>query len=577
MGYMIIDGKTVPFDSETNILQVIRRAGIEMPTFCYYSELSVYGACRLCVFEDKWGGVQASCSTPPKDGMEIRTNTLKLQRHRKMILELLLASHCRDCTTCEKSGACRLQELASRFGIRNIRFPNTSPVRTIDESSPAIIRNPNKCILCGDCVRTCAEKQGMGILDFAHRGASMEVTPAFNRPIGKTDCVNCGQCASVCPTGAIVIRNDTQKVWNVLRKKDTRVIAQVAPAVRVAIGEEFGIESGRNSMGLMSAALRKLGFDEVYDTRVGADLTVTEESKEFFERFENGTKLPLLTSCCPGWVSFVEKRHPDFAQNLSTTKSPIQLFGSVLKDQARKERTAAEKEGSPRRDTVVVAIGPCTAKKYEAGRPEFVSDDGIRDVDIVITTHELATMIKEAGILFSDLEPEAPDMPYGLGSGAGVIFGVTGGVTEAILRCALQDRSAQALHDIEYNGVRGNGALKELTVEICGKPCRIAVVHGLKTAGRLLKKIRSGEVYYDFIEVMACPEGCISGAGQPLTHAPARKARAKGLYLADKLCLLKRSDENPVVTSVYQNMTAEEIHKTMHIHYGAGESGHVCV
>jgi len=568
MGNMIIDGKHVKFDQETNILQVIRRAGIDMPTFCYYSELSVYGACRLCVFEDKWGGVQASCSTPPKDGMEIKTNTLALQKHRKMILELLLSSHCRDCTTCEKSGSCRLQELAGRFGIRSIRFPNTLPTRAIDTSSQAIVRDPNKCILCGDCVRTCAEKQGMGILDFAFRGSKMEVMPAFNRPIGETDCVNCGQCASVCPTGAIVIRNDTQKVWNVLRKKNTRVIAQIAPAVRVAIGEEFGIDPGHNSMGLICAALRKLGFDEVYDTRVGADLTVIEESKEFFDRFENGTKLPLFTSCCPGWVRFVEMKHPEFIPNLSTTKSPIQIFGAVLKANARKSAEDSKRADvtAPQKATVVVSIAPCTAKKFEAGRPEFVVESD-RDVDIVITTHELASMIREAGILFADIEPEAPDMPYGLGSGAGVIFGVTGGVTEAILRCALQDRSAQALHEIEFTGVRGEMEFKEVTVQICGKPCRIAVVHGLKNADTLLNRIRAGETYYDFVEVMACPEGCISGAGQPVTPASARQARARGLYRADKLCLLKRSDENPIITPIYQDMSAEEVHKIMHVHY----------
>ena len=565
MSYMTIDGLQVEFENEKNVLEVIRKAGIDMPTFCYYSELSVYGACRLCVFENKWGGVEAGCSTPPKDGMEIKTNTLALQKHRKMILELLLASHCRDCTTCEKSGSCRLQELASRFGIRDIRFPNTSPLREIDRSSRAIIRNPNKCILCGDCVRTCEEKQGMGILDFAYRGSKMEVMPAFNRPIGTTDCVNCGQCASVCPTGAIVIRNDTQKVWNVLRRKNTRVIAQIAPAVRVAIGEEFGIDSGVNTMGVLVAALRKLGFDDVYDTRVGADLTVMEESKEFFERFESGTNLPLLTSCCPGWVRYVETRHPEFLPNVSTTKSPIQIFGAFLKHEARKARSTGTAM-DPYKETIVVSISPCTAKKYEADRPELVTD-GEKDVDISITTQELASMIKEAGIVFSEIDAEAPDMPFGLGSGAGVIFGVTGGVTEAILRCALQDRSAKTLRDIQFTGVRGESHLKEVTVEICGKPCRVAIVHGLKNAGLLLDRIKAGEANYDFIEVMACPEGCISGAGQPHTNAAARKARARGLYRADKLCLLKRSDENPVIGPIYQTLSDEEIHHIMHASY----------
>lgn len=552
MGYMIIDGQRVEFTDEKNILQVIRKAGIELPTFCYHSELSIYGACRMCVVEDKWGGIIASCSTPPKEGMEIQTNTPKLQKHRRMILELLLANHDRDCTSCPKSGRCKLQELAVRFGITRIRFNRSQKSLPIDDSSCAIVRNPNKCIMCGDCVRVCEEVQGVGVLAFAHRGSNIRVTPAFNKRLADVDCVNCGQCRIVCPTGALVIKNETDKVWNALHNEKKRVVAQIAPAVRVAIGEEFGIPPGEVTIGKVVAALKKLGFDEVYDTGLGADLTVMEESKEFLERLEKGEKLPLFTSCCPGWVKYAEQKYPELREHISSCRSPQQMFAAVVKELSRETGEAKERE------TFMVSIMPCTAKKYEAARPEFTKD-GERDVDVVITTQELCIMLKQAGILFNELEPEALDMPFGLASGAGIIFGVTGGVAEAVLRRCYTEKTSNVLKDIAFTGVRGMKGIKEASVNIEGREIRIAVVHGLKNAENLIKAIKSGEKKYDFVEVMACPGGCIGGAGQPLPESPdVFMKRAKGLYNVDRSSQIKRSEENPMILALYEGILKDK-------------------
>ena len=500
------------------------------------------------------GGISTSCSTPPKDGMEIKTNTPKLQKHRKMIIELLLANHDRDCTTCEKNGRCKLQELAIRFGIKNVRFGERKEVLPIDNSSTSIIRNPNKCILCGDCVRVCEEVQGVGVLGFAHRGSKIQVMPAFGKALKDVDCVNCGQCRVVCPTGALIIRNETDKVWNALHNNKKRVVAQIAPAVRVAIGEEFGMAPGEVTIGKIVAALKKLGFDEVYDTSLAADLTVMEESKEFAGRLKNGEKLPLFTSCCPAWVKYAKQKYPELDDNISSCKSPQQMFGTVIKEYYR---NVAEKDG---RETVLVSVMPCTAKKYEAQIPEFETE-GTRDVDVVLTTQELCIMLKQAGIVFNELEPEALDMPFGLASGAGVIFGVTGGVTEAVLRRVVEDKSSNSLKNITFVGIRGMEGIKEATIVLGEKELKIAVVNGLKNAERLVEMIKSGEKQYDFIEVMACTGGCIGGAGQPLPGSQTvRKLRAKGIYSADKVSQIKRSEENPTVASVYDTVLKGKEH-----------------
>lgn len=559
--YMIIDGERVPFTDEKNILAVIRKAGIILPTFCYYSDLSIYGACRMCVVEDNRGGIVASCSTPPKNGMEIRTNTPQLYYHRKRILELLLAAHCRDCTTCEKNGKCKLQELANRFSIPSVRFENTNPIRPIDTSSKAIVRNPNKCILCGDCVRVCSEIQHVGAIDFAHRGSDMEISTAFGRDIADTNCVNCGQCAAVCPTGAITIKNDTHDVWQAIHSEDKRVVVQIAPAVRVAIGEAYGYEPGENTIGKLIASLRMLGVDAIFDTSVGADLTIMEESEELVESLEEeGRKFPLFTSCCPGWIRFVETKYPHLMPYVSTSKSPMQMFGAVIKEYYRKLDKKEHKE------TVSVAIMPCTAKKYEASREEF-KKDGVPYVDYVLTSEEVIGMLKEIGIRFDRLEPEAYDMPFSIFSGAGVIFGATGGVTEAAVRRVVEDKSHKALKEIEFSGVRGMEGTKEFSVDLDGRTVRIGIVSGLGNADRLIRKIESGEEHFDFVEVMACAGGCVAGAGQPFARSTEKRMRAEGLYKNDKALQIKRSEDNPVVDALYKDLLKNREHDLLHVHY----------
>lgn len=557
MSYMTINNRRVAFTDEKNVLSVIRKSGIDLPTFCYHSELSTYGACRMCVVEDDRGRVFASCSETPRDGMVIYTNTPRLQHHRKMILELLLASHCRDCTTCRENGVCVLQKLARQLGINYVRFENTKPQLPIDETSDCIVLDSNKCILCGDCVRTCEEIQGIGVLDFAFRGSKMQVTPAFNRRMAETDCVGCGQCRSVCPTGAITIKYNVSPVWREVADPNTRVVVQIAPAVRVAIGDKFGIPKGENSLGKLVAALRRMGFDEIYDTNFGADLTVMEESKELLERLESGQNLPLFTSCCPGWVKFCENRFPELRGHISTCRSPQQMFGALLKEEARMNE-------ADKRRTVVVSIMPCTAKKAEILRPEHMTE-GEQDVDYVLTTTEVTRMIQETGIDLAVIEPEALDMPFGISSGAGAIFGVTGGVTEAVLRRLMNSSNVEVLEEISYTGVRGVDGLKEATVMVGEREVKIAVVNGLKTAGELMERIKTGEAYYDFVEVMACKRGCIAGGGQPVPIGPrTKKARLEGLYKIDNMAQIKLSNENPIIQNLYQGLLKGKEHKLLH-------------
>lgn len=565
---MIIDGIRTAFTDEKNILQVIRKAGIHVPTFCYYTDMSIYGACRMCVVEDERGSIIASCSTPPKDKMVIRTNTSKLHQHRKMILELLLASHCRDCTICEKNGNCRLQMLAARFHLTKVRFPNTHPEPVIDDSSLSIVRDPSKCILCGDCVRMCNEVQHVGAIDFAHRGANMIVSPAFGRPIAETDCVNCGQCAAVCPTAAITIKKDLKGVWQALYAPNKRVVVQIAPAVRVAIGEEFGIAPGKNTIGKIYTALRMLGFDTVFDTSFSADLTVIEEANELVYKLENGEKkypqgntMPLFTSCCPAWVRFVETKYPELLPYVSTCKSPMEMFGAVLKEYYK---PADEEAGM---ETISVAVMPCVAKKYEAARDEFCRN-GVPDVDYVITTKELILMIKELGVQFQEIEPSAPDMPFSINSGAGVIFGVTGGVMEAALR-HVAAKNNETLREIEYSGVRGLEGTKIAEISLGDKTLRVGVVNGLGNADTLIRKLQRGEEKLDFVEVMACPYGCIGGAGQPFGYRSVKEDRAQGMYKADKSAIVKRSCDNPTLINLYENgILKERSHELLHVHYG---------
>lgn len=558
MEYMTIDGRCVPIEGEKNILAVIRKAGIDLPTFCYHSELSVYGACRMCVVEDDRGRIFASCSEQPRAGMVIRTNSTKIRKYRKLIIELLLASHCRDCTVCTRNGNCELQNIAFKVGIHNVRFNNNKEQVPIDLSSPSIVRDPNKCILCGDCVRTCDEIQAVGAIDFAYRGSKMEVTPAFGRNLAETDCVGCGQCRVVCPTGAISVRTNVTDVWQAIEDPNIRVVAQIAPAVRLAVGDKFGFPKGTNTMGKLVAALRLMGFDKVYDTNFAADLTVVEESKELAERLEKNENLPLFTSCCPGWVKFCETKYPEFAGNISTCRSPQGMFSAVAKEYFAK---ADEEEG---KKTFVVSIMPCTAKKGEIERPDNFTD-GRQDTDKVLTTIEVIRMIRQAGIKFEEIESEAPDMPFGMASGGAAIFGVTGGVTEAVLRHVSASKGHEVISQISFSGVRGDEGIKETSIMLGDREVKIAVVNGLGNAAKLLDAIKAGEAKYDFVEVMACRRGCIAGGGQPLPIGPrTRASRAEGIYAVDRESLVRFTGDNPLLSQAYEDVIAGKEHKLLH-------------
>ena len=561
-GIMIVDGQRVPFDGEKNVLSVIRKAGIDMPTFCYYSELSVHGACRMCIVENvKTGKIDASCSMEPRDGLEIRTNTARLLRHRRMILELMLASHDCSCTTCAKSGNCRLQALAQRFGVSRVRFPDTRERYEQDNTSLAIFRDPNKCILCGDCVRVCEELQGQGILNYAHRGSELQVMPAFDRKLADTKCVGCGQCAAVCTTGAITVKNQIGQAWQALHDPKNRVVVQIAPAVRVALGEEFGLPAGENVMDRLVKALKLMGVEEVYDTDFAADMTTISESQEFLERLKAGGPFPMFTSCCPAWVKYLELNDPKYLRNISSCKSPMEMFAAVLRDKYQ------AKDAADGRRTYHMAIMPCTAKKMEAARAEFTRD-GQPDVDLVITTRELVDMIREAGIQLTELEPEAPDLPFGLGSGAAVIYGVTGGVAEAVVRYCLPDKSNNALQAIRVTDLRGDGAIREVNLTVEGQELHIAIVNGLAHAKELIADVEAGKRFYHLVEVMTCQGGCVGGAGQPYGLTAAKKRRGAGLYEADATAMFKGAEKNPIVTRLLDEYGHERCHELLHVRYG---------
>lgn len=563
--FVTVDGIKVPIEGEKNLLELIRKANIEIPTFCYHSELSVYGACRLCLVDIEGRGLCASCSTPPSPGLKVRTNTREIREIRKITLELLLANHDQSCPTCERSDTCKLRDLAAQLGIEDIRFKKAVPDLPLDKSSPCLVRDPNKCVLCGDCVRFCSEVQGIGAIDFVSRGSGVTVQPAFGKSLADVECVFCGQCAAVCPTGAITIKSDVNTVWDAIDNPEKTVIAQIAPAVRVAIGEMFHLDPGTITTGRIVSAMKMMGFDRVFDTSFSADLTVIEEANEFLGRKAKGEKLPIFTSCCPAWVKFVEQYYSDLIPHLSSCRSPQQMFGSLAKDVLCKEMNRKAE------DLVVVSIMPCTAKKFEAGRPEFAKD-GVRDVDIVITTQELGKMIKESGIRFTELAPESMDMPLGFHTGAGVIFGNSGGVSEAVLRYAYEKVTGSHLEKVDFTEVRGEEGLREAEITLDGVKLRLAIVHGLKNARTVAEMILAGKKEYDIVEVMSCPGGCIGGAGQPIANdISIRKQRTNGLYNSDKLLQLHKSQENPFIKEFYEKNIGEinghKAHEMLHTHY----------
>lgn len=554
-----IDGRPVALrGDERNLLEAIRASGIDLPTFCYHSELSVYGSCRLCLVDIEGRGINASCSIKPEPGMVVQTSTREIRQMRKMTLELLLANHCGDCTTCEKNDDCRLQDLARRLGVERVRFKHTEACPPADRSSPSVHRDPGKCILCGDCVRMCSEIQGVGAIDFANRGSQTVVQPAFGKGLGETDCVHCGQCSRVCPTGALIPASDVEAAWQALTDPNTTVIAQIAPAVRVALGEAFDLPPGTQSFGHLVAALKRLGFDQVYDTSFTADLTIVEEANEFVGRVKAGDTMPMFTSCCPSWVAYAEKFHPEVLPQLSSCKSPQQMFGALAR------RILPQKLGVDPKKLVVVSLMPCTAKKFEATRPEF-STAGQRDVDIVLTTQEVAKLIKAGGLDLRNLEPEAPDMPFGYKTGAGVLFGNSGGVTEAVLRYADAVLGDGRLKHAEFPELHDRDGRREVTATVGGKDIRVAVVSGLAEAGRLIADVKAGKARYDLVEVMACPGGCVGGAGQPVCHnGSVRSARNKGIVTADRAEVLRNSADNDQVRELYRERLGDPGSHTAH-------------
>jgi len=557
---LTIDGFAVSFQGERNLLEVIRKAHVELPTFCYHSELSIYGACRLCVVDVEGRGMVAACSTLPEAGMRVLTQTGPIRELRKVNLELLLASGNHDCPTCTKSGSCKMQSLAQRLGVERVRFHAPREDKPLDRSSHGLVRDPNKCVLCGDCVRVCQEVQGIGVLDFSHRGAQVTVAPAFNRPMADVECVQCGQCAAVCPTGAITVKQDVDPVQRALRDPAKTVVVQVAPAVRVALGELFGLADDGHVMGRTVAALRRLGFRKVFDTAFAADLTILEEAQEFLTRREQGGKLPQYTSCCPAWVQFAEQECAGELDSLSSCRSPQQMFGSLAK------ATLPAELGVAREDLVVVSVMPCTAKKSEARRPEF-AQDGNPDVDFVLTTQELARMIQDAGIQLGELEPEGMDQPFGLKTGAGIIFGNSGGVAEAVIRHVAGVLGAGPV----LEELRGPEGRRSVTLELPGGPVRIGIVHGLANARALVQDVREGREHYDFVEVMACPGGCAGGAGQPVAQRSVRQHRAEQLRRIDAGMDLRVSSQNALVTRAYQESlgfpNSAKAHRLLHTRY----------
>ena len=569
-----INGMEYSVPKGSTILEAANIAGIRIPTLCYMKEINAIGACRMCLVEVKGArGMAAACVYPVTDGMEIFTNTPKVIDSRKKTLQLMLSTHQKNCLSCVRSGNCEFQSLCTEYGIEDEHYyDGDNPEVEIDTSARHMIRNNNKCILCRRCVAVCNHNQSVNVIGANDRGFETHIACAFDADLADTSCVSCGQCIVACPTGALSEKDDTDKVLAAISDPTKHVVVQTAPAVRAALGEEFGMEIGTNVEGKMVAALRRLGFDKVFDTNFSADLTIMEEAHEFIDRVQNGGTLPLITSCSPGWIKFCEHKFPEFIPNLSSCKSPQQMFGATIKTYYAKKNNIDPK------DIVVVSVMPCTAKKFEAERDDqSAAGNGIPDVDVVITTRELARLIKQAGIQFTKLPDEKADSPLGEYTGAGVIFGVTGGVMEAALRTAVETLTGETLAKVEFEDVRGFEGIKEATYNVNGLEVKIAVVSGLSNTKKLLNAIKNGEKTYHFVEVMACPGGCVNGGGQPIqpqyvkNFEDIRVARAKALYSIDEASVIRKSHENPEIKAIYKEFFGEPgshlAHEILHTTY----------
>ena len=556
---LTIDGKKVEVPPGTTILEAAKSANLRIPTLCYLPEVQAIGACRVCLVEIEGNkNLQASCVFPATDGLVVHTHSKKAQEARKFTVELLLSAHPQECLTCTRNLKCELQRLAEEMGIREVRFQGEKPKPRMDDSTPSIRRDASKCILCRRCVTVCQEIQQVGALSAQERGFDTYIGPAFGDELGEAACALCGQCINVCPVGALTEKDSIQDVWKAIHDPDKIVVAQDAPAVRAALGEEFGLPPGSLVTGKMLEALRRLGFDVIFDTNFAADLTIIEEGNELLKRVKGGGTLPMITSCSPGWIKFIEHFYPNLLPHLSTCKSPHQMLGALAKTYY------AKKAGIDPAKMVTVSIMPCTAKKFECNRPEM-RDSGFQDVDYVLTTRELARMIKAAGIDFVNLPDGRYDDPLRKYTGAATIFGATGGVMEAALRTVYEVVTGKKLDNVEFMAVRGLTGVKEATVPIEGLgDVSVAVAHGLGNARKLMDRLSAGKANYHFIEVMACPGGCVAGGGQPIpVNNEIRKLRAEALYKEDK-GLIRKSHENPSITKIYQEFLKEPLGEKSH-------------
>ncbi len=567
---LFINNVEVEYTNEKTVLEIIRKNGFDVPTFCHRPDLTQFGACRMCIIEQDGKWIQASCTMPPREGIRIETNSKRVRKIRKTILELLLANHDRECTTCDKSGSCELQKYAEEYGIKDVKkYVQKETMLPVDDSSCSLVRDNNKCILCGACVRACAEYQGLQVLGFANRGSKTIVAPMAGKPLCESECINCGQCAAVCPTGAITINSkQLDKVWDEITNPNKKVVVQFAPSVRVALGEMFGLKAGENTTEKINAALRRIGFDLVFDTNFSADLTIMEEASEFIDRIQNGGKLPMFTSCCPGWVKFLELKHPDMLEHLSSCKSPQGMMGAIIREYVPKYYPEFTDE-----NLVSVSVMPCTAKKFEVQREEFKMADGRYEIDYVLTTQELGRMIKNAGIDFKNLKGEKADSPFGKYSGAGTIFGVSGGVAEAAVRTAYELATGETLKDVVINDMRGTHKVKTVELNLKGAKVKVKIVNTLAEAEKCIREIKEGKADYQMLEVMACPGGCINGGGQPQScnDANVRELRAAGLYKDDETLEYRKSHENPEIKELYEKHlgkpNSHKAHELLHTNY----------